>query len=431
MINLIFKYWYRKQETIENEVFFKIVIVALSIVVYIFSNIIFLNFINIDNKFESFIILNVMSSLFTQYNVPIIKEELKSKSIIVNLNIKHISNNVIFIFAKRNILILIFLLIIISNISVFIFKNSRFLIMLLTILLVQVNFCILRLTNKKNKIILLSLILIEAITIYINKDIYLIISLIANVFIYKKIVIGTVKYLQIKSDYRIIISNNSIKVYLNYLIKYFRRINISEYISIIFMLIVSMILYKFTNIRNVEYLILIIYMAKIQLIIDSKQIYYNKTYLKNCFFNSIKVTNKTKIMYSYEFKSMIFEIITIILLIFIRIYFEGIRLNIFLWGINLFLLLIMITIKLLNLFLLNLDNKSYFKTTGITIIIMYVILFVTNLDWIFKKINISISNGITEIIKFSIIFLCLIIKFENIFKFKIERGYEFDAEEKK
>lgn len=431
MINLIFKYWYRKQETIENEVFFKIVIVALSIVVYIFSNIIFLNFINIDNKFESFIILNVMSSLFTQYNVPIIKEELKSKSIIVNLNIKHISNNVIFIFAKRNILILIFLLIIISNISVFIFKNSRFLIMLLTILLVQVNFCILRLTNKKNKIILLSLILIEAITIYINKDIYLIISLIANIFIYKKIVTDTVKYLQIKSDYRIIISNNSIKVYLNYLIKYFRRINISEYISIIFMLIVSMILYKFTNIRNVEYLILIIYMAKIQLIIDSKQIYYNKTYLKNCFFNSIKVTNKTKIMYSYEFKSMIFEIITIILLIFIRIYFEGIRLNIFLWGINLFLLLIMITIKLLNLFLLNLDNKSYFKTTGITIIIMYVILFVTNLDWIFKKINISISNGITETIKFSIIFLCLIIKFENIFKFKIERGYEFDAEEKK
>ena len=80
MINLINKVWYRQQSLIDDMKLYSFLVNSFFILLLIIINTIMYIILGIENNFESFLMVNILSFLLSQYNMPEIQEELKSRS---------------------------------------------------------------------------------------------------------------------------------------------------------------------------------------------------------------------------------------------------------------------------------------------------------------------------------------------------------------
>lgn len=429
MIELLIKIWYRQQKLIDEFHFFKFILILLMFFILSIVNVIFYYLLNFNNQYEQFIMLNLFLFFLTQYNTPVIIEEFKSNKITSMIILKKYYNYIGFLFIKRNPLISIFLLTILINLVLSLFSNPIKVIMIILCLFTQINLIVFKVTKNKYKLILIFIELLYLLSLYKSLGIFV------YLFI---IIVNSLIYFNLYNN-KFIYSNNTSKVlnsnkskyssnnFLNYLFIFLKRINKKEYIDILISILLSITLYRFTGKKTVDYLLVFFFIAKIQLILESQQINYRHAYLKNIFSNVINMSTYEKIMYSKQFKAMILEVITVLLVTIFIIYLDKKLISSLLWGFNLVLLMYLNLDKMLRVFYYHLDNKQFYKGTALNFILIYIVLFIINLDFILKFVGFDLNILFIEFIKMIFITIFIKFKFEKLFMpkdFKGKNEYE-------
>jgi len=429
MINLINKVWYRQQSLIDDMKLYSFLVNSFFILLLIIINTIMYIILGIENNFESFLMVNILSFLLSQYNMPEIQEELKLKKNITFINQAKFYKYIFYMVIKRNMLIIILLLTLMINCIVFLIVNPFKIILIIATFFTQINIILLRFSKKSEKIVFIIFTLVYIVSVWLNISLFI-----------STILFGVnCKYI-FKNFKNIFINNINVKLFnsieTSYLKKSFfaymktfmKRIRKSEYLDIVFTIILGSALFKYSNIKLTEYLIIFLFIAKFQLALEAKQMTYKETYMKNIFLNILGVTIKEKKKHSTEFKILFLESISVLVII-IELYFSsGNLIYSLLWGANIILLLYLNFSKVMNVYYFNIDNRYYYKGTGINVLLFYIILFITNIDVISKHFNIIITNDIIfEIIKSVLILTFMLIKFEKIFMFKKDKlKYEYE-----
>ena len=395
MLDLIIHSWYKQQKTIDDIKIFKLVLLILFMITLFITNFIFYIILKSDNKFDSFVVANIFSLLLTQYNLPTIQEGLKVEKIKSFFLLGNFYKYIFFSIISKNFLLIIYLLFFQSNLFLF------------------------RFSNKKTKINLCLLNILYLLFIYINNSLVNIIICILNVIIYKFMLKNIFLYNFLSKNYKNIQEDSSTDNFFFYIITFLKRIKTGEYIEIIVTSLVGIVLYKFSGIKYLSYLLVIFFITKLQLIIENKQIQYKETYLKNAFYNSLYISTNRKILYSTELKTLIIEFLTLTIISIYLLFDKGPCLYIFIWMLNISLLMYLNLSKVLKTFYYFLDNKHFFKGTILNIVLIYLILIHLNFDIIFKYLHITnISDLTIEFIKLFFILICIIIKFEKLFMLK-------------
>lgn len=427
MTELIFKIWYRQQKLIDNINLFKGLFISIFLIGIFIVNIIIYSLLKIGSRVEVFIILNMLSLFLSQYNMPAIQKELKLEKVLSFYNKKYFYKYLIFLLLTKNFLIVILFLSMGINIVIFIVSDPILVVVMLMCICIQINIIILRFSDKKEKLIISLIIIGYGISIYFNIYSIALGIIIFNIYRYlNKIKSMCLDNINIKT-----FDNRKLK-YLNNnhnvsIVTFMSRLKKGEYLDILMTVIVAIITYKFTNEKIVGYLIIFFFIAKFQLSLETQQMNYKKVYLKNIFLNTLNINSSKKIRNSVEFKIMILEFLTI-LIVLIFIINESKNYYLILWAINIALLLYLNLSKIMKVFYYYIDNKYYYKGTIINLVLFYIILFTTNIDTIVQYMKFNINDIHIELFKMIVIILFSIIKFENIFMIDSSRGkneYEY------
>ena len=419
MLDLIIHSWYKQQKTIDDIKIFKLVLLILFMITLFITNFIFYIILKSDNKFDSFVVANIFSLLLTQYNLPTIQEGLKVEKIKSFFLLGNFYKYIFFSIISKNFLLITFILVALVNIPAFLFTDQLNILLIIYLLFFQSNLFLFRFSNKKTKINLCLLNILYLLFIYINNSLVNIIICILNVIIYKFMLKNIFLYNFLSKNYKNIHEDSSTDNFFFYIITFLKRIKTGEYIEIIVTSLVGIVLYKFSGIKYLSYLLVIFFITKLQLIIENKQIQYKETYLKNAFYNSLYISTNRKILYSTELKTLIIEFLTLTIISIYLLFDKGPCLYIFIWMLNISLLMYLNLSKVLKTFYYFLDNKHFFKGTILNIVLIYLILIHLNFDIIFKYLHITnISDLTIEFIKLFFILICIIIKFEKLFMLK-------------
>lgn len=419
MLDLIIHSWYRQQKIIDDVKIFKLILLIFFIVTFFITNFIFYIILKFDNKFDSFVVVNVFSLLLTQYNLPTIQELLKVQKIKSLFLLDNFYKYIFFSIVSKNFLSIIFMVISFVNIITSFFTNKSNILLIIYVLLFQSNLFIFRFSNRKAKINLCIFNILYLLLIYTNHSLINIIVCILNVMFYKFSLKNIFLYNCLSKDYKAIQENSSTDSFLFYTSTFLKRLKAKEYTEIVTTSIIGIALYKFAGIKYLSYLLVIFFITKLQLLIENKQIQYKETYLKNAFYNSLRISTNRKILYSTELKSLIVEFLTLTIILVYLLFDMGPCLYIFIWSLNIYLLMYLNLSKVLKTFYYYLDNKRFFKGTALNITLIYLILIHLNFDIIFKYLKITnISNLAIEFSKLIFILVCIIIKFEKLFMLK-------------
>lgn len=419
MLDLIIKNWYRQQKTIDDLKIFKFLIMIASLVGLFIANCIFYIILNFNNKFESFIFLNIFSMILTQYNLPNIQEELRNEKIKSFFYFDNFFKYILFTIIKKNFLIIIFAVISLVNIVISLFTDPLNALSIICLIFLQLNIIFFRFAGKKLKAVLITLSAIYCGFIFLNFNLVNIPICLINIILYKLTLKSMFLYNSNTKNYTSIKSTYLKDNFIFYILTFLKRIKKNEYIEILLTSILGIVLYKFAGIKYLSYLIIIFFITKLQLVIENKQISYKKTYLKNAFFNTLNISTKKKILYSTEAKILLLEFITLISIFLFLLFYKGSSLYLFVWVINLALLMYLNLSKYMKTFYYYLDNKYYFKGMALNIVLIYIILIDLNFDIILKYLKFTtFSDLIIEIFKLAFTILCILIKFEKLFMSK-------------
>lgn len=412
MVELLFNSWFRQQKLIDDIRLFKFVLITTGLVLLLITNLIIIGCTSPADKLQAFFYLNLFGLFLTQYNLPLIKEELARESFRAYIILNRFYYIVLFTILKNNILILIFLICILLNI-IFNFENIG--ILLLTAMF-QTNFFYFRLSDKKHKLLFCAVIMMNILLLFnLDKTKYLLpILAIINGLICKQ----TLKPILVAKLFNPMYKQESFFYsyrFATFILLYFRRLKGVEYFEVLIISLLGIILNNTISLKSTEYMLIILFIAQIELLIEKKQIQFNKTYLKNCFYNALELSSTKKFLYSQEFKSFLLNLCPVMIIMLTRMVYEGFKLEILLWGLNTALMLAVYAQKISSIFMACLNEKKKFKATVFTLIMIYPILLFINIDRLFLYAGLPLENRLkVELIRAIFVILCFALKFEQI-----------------
>lgn len=364
MKNLLFRYWFRKQKLLEEYHMF-------AAFVYIIGSLLFLICIIgiqwiclVDNLLEKTIALNIFGIFFTLYNLPTIIFELKETKAKVLLHMKRKIWFLAYSFLRRNSIIIPYIC--------------------------AMLFCLAysAVTEPMNSLLLLLALFLQ----------FLIIGTAIRTIKGKEFFPVGVKLKR---------TSNS---YILYVLKYAIRIKKREYLNSVFTILGGLVVLKISgNSKILSLYFLLFFMAKIQLLIETKQNNYNITYSRDAFFNILHVDSHKKMIYSTEFKVFILDLIVVLLCYLIQLTRNGFNGFALIQTVNTGLLMYLYLDKILKVFYYRICNRAYFKGTATNLFFIYLIFLLLNTDFLLSK---SVWAALLTSL---VIVLLILFKIEKIF----------------
>lgn len=364
MKKLLFRYWFRKQKFLEEYPMFVVFVYIMGILLFPVCIVCILWTCSLDNLMEKIIALNMLGIFFTFYNLPTIILELKETKAKALLHMENKAWFFAYCFLKRNLIIIPYVCA-----MFFCFAYSLY-------------------TEPVNSLLLILTLLLQFIMVGIG------ISSIRG----KKFFAVGVKFSRISNSYIL------------YIIKYLMRIRKREYLNMVFAIAVGLAILKISGNRKVLSLYFILFfMAKIQLLIESKQNNYNTTYSRNAFLDILDVGSHKKIIYSAEFKVFILDLMAIFLCYSIQLISYGFDDLILVQTVNTGLLMYLYLDKILKVFYYRIHDGAYFKGTFTNLFFLYLFFFLLSIDLLINK---SIWAALLTSI---VIVLLILFRIEKIF----------------
>lgn len=410
MIDILIRYWYRQQSIIEELWLYKFLIAFVFALMVLLTDLIVQMIGMIGHVQERFLIMNMIFLFYTQYNLPIITEIIKSKPFKTFYNLDGFVRAVVFNIIKKNMMLPIFFVSIATNMLID-FRDYSEVLVLCLVLSTQLNMMLIRMVPVKEKIIFG----IMTLSSFFICDLVYIMPIASMLFV------GLNSVLIIKFFGKIIIINKYSEVItsksvndigrnrLSYILTYYRRMSKMEYLELLIMGAFNLLLIRFSGLKYAEYMLIILAIAQAELIIHKKQVNIDITYKRYHFYEVLGVEDFDKFLHSAEFKQVLLEIISVLILFTYRSVTEGFSIYMIIWAINLILLMFLYTFRLSTAFFKSIKNKVNFKTGILTISMIYAILIITNIDMLLARIGVVNSLIAYEIIKSSIILtLCIL-----------------------
>ncbi|MGL4590027.1 MAG: hypothetical protein ACRCUP_07310 [Mycoplasmatales bacterium] len=329
------------------------------------------------------------------------------------LNAENKKFYLIITFLKKNPLYFLYIILVLFTFF-FSLTENKWLILLAAIMFQQ-NLMMMRISAKGKKILHFVLLLLMSLAVYIERIDIMLPIVLANIVFNITDLKGLFLKLMKKTD-----GQKKILYKSPLMLKFFFRKKKSEFSEYIVEWVILLFLWWNFGIEFASFFVVLFSTAKLQLSLEKSQLDYKRTYLKNVFLNTQKVSLWKKIYLSNEFREIKLDIFGLfIAALFVSLTKEGI--NGMLNFVIVALIIGILNIKDSKLFFQTIEKRMIYKPNFIfTLIQVYVLIGITSINFF------SAKNGISFFLVFLIDLLILIVvyivPFEKLFIPKNEQN---------